>query len=72
MSENKPEFTDEQIGEAIADAIKEHRFEMVASLLKLLALQNPQQAGDIYGAIVNRELTVRIPLGAPSSSELSS
>jgi len=38
------EFTDEQIVEAIGAAIGEHEFEVVVSLTKLLALQNPDKA----------------------------
>jgi len=38
------EFTSEQIMQGIAAAIREQNFKVVPGLIKLLALQDPQQA----------------------------
>ena len=48
---NGPEFTDDQICDAIADCIKAHDFKRVASLMQLLALQAPRKAEALLGYI---------------------
>lgn len=63
-----PEFTDDQIETAIADAIRDGDFEAVPGLLKLLALQNPAHAQQIYDAIVHRQITITIPLEEATTS----
>lgn len=42
------EFTSDQIMQGISAAIREHDFEAVVSLIKLLALQDPEQAELVY------------------------
>ena len=54
------EFTDEQISEAIAKAIGERDFEAVPGLIKLLALQNPSLAQEVYDLITKGEMKVSI------------
>lgn len=51
QSTNQPQFSDEQIELGIADAVRERKFEMVRSLLGLLAMQNPRRAQLILDAI---------------------
>ena len=48
---NGPEFTDNQLCDAIADCIEAHDFKRVASLMRLLALQAPAKAEAIVGYI---------------------
>lgn len=45
------EFTSTQILHAVADAIREHDFPAVESLLILLAGQDPKLASDAYDTI---------------------
>jgi Holliday junction resolvasome RuvABC endonuclease subunit len=46
-----PEFTDEQIADAIVSAIRERKYDTARSLIHLLAVQNPQYAQDVLDAI---------------------
>jgi hypothetical protein len=55
-------YTDDQICDAIALAIKEGDLSAAASLIRLLAVQAPQKAQDILDAVTNRELVIRIPM----------
>ena len=42
----------EEITEAIADAVRAHDFPAVVSLMKMLALRNPDLAQSIYDAMM--------------------
>ena len=48
---SEPEFTAEQITEAIAVAIKAQAFKVVPGLIRLLALQDPHQAQIVYDSL---------------------
>lgn len=56
------EFTDEQILGAISRAIEAHDMPAVAALLRVLAVQAPDKAQQIYDVVVNRKLTIEVPL----------
>jgi hypothetical protein len=45
------QFTPDQIVDGITQAIREHQFGIVESLLKLLAVQDPGRAQDILDTI---------------------
>ena len=47
----EPEFTDDQICDAIADALKEKNFKVVTGLMHLLAIQSPHKAETLLGYI---------------------
>lgn len=56
------EFTVAQIEQGIAMAIRDHEFDIVVSLLKLLAVRAPAHAQVIYDAIVHGTYTVTVPI----------
>lgn len=58
----EPEFTVEQIEQAISWAIRDREFDVVPSLLKLLAVRAPDHAQVIYDAIVHGTYTVKVPI----------
>lgn len=48
------EFTPDQIEDAIARAVKDHEFDVIPSLVRLLAVQSPDRAQRVLDALQGR------------------
>jgi hypothetical protein len=55
-------FTDDELLDGISRAIAARDFPSVVPLLRMLALQAPGKAQQIYDAVVNRKITIEVPL----------
>lgn len=56
------EYTDDQILAGMTAALKARDNEAVVSLLRLLALQAPAKAQQIYDAISKGTVTIEVPI----------
>jgi hypothetical protein len=55
-------FTDDEILTGMSKAIEAHDMPAVVSLLRVLAVQAPDKAQQIYDAVVNGKITIEIPI----------
>ncbi|WP_432846008.1 hypothetical protein ACQPXB_36045 [Amycolatopsis sp. CA-161197] len=56
------EFTPDQIEHGIACAVKERNFEVIPSLVELLAIQDPRRAQTVLDALHGR-ITIEVTRG---------
>lgn len=56
------EFTDEQITDAIAAAIRDHEFHAIEGLIRLLALQSPSKAQEVYDLLTTGTLNIPVKI----------
>lgn len=56
------EFTDDQILDAIAAAVGAQDMPAAAGLIRMLAVQAPDKAQQIYDAVVHGTVTVTVPI----------